>query len=201
MPPPQYADVKYDLMRIRYDIDTDRWGEPETVLSSQETELSILQPRISPDGRFLLFCMCRYGCFPVYQPTSDLYMMDLATREYARLEINSEFSESWHSWSSNSRWIAFSSRRENGGFFTRCYLSFVDEDGRAHKPFVLPQDDPQFYDSFLETISVPELIDGPIPVAAKALADVARSKPVLVDAITGASKPAANSDPWQTVRE
>jgi len=201
LPPPQYADVKYDLMKIRYDIDADRWGEPETVLSSRETGLSILQPRISPDGRFLLFCMCRYGCFPVYQPTSDLYMMDLATGEYTRLEINSEFSESWHSWSSNSRWIAFSSRRGNGGFFTRCYLSFVDEEGRAHKPFVLPQDDPQFYDSFLDTISVPELIDGPIPVAGKALARVARTDPVLVDAISGASTPAGSSVPWQSARE
>lgn len=201
MPPAQYADVKYDLVRIRYDIDADRWGEPETVLSSQKTGLSILQPRISPDGRFLLFCMCRYGCFPVYQPTSDLYMMDLTTSDYSRLEINSEFSESWHSWSSNSRWIAFSSRRGSGGFFTRCYLSFVDQDGRAHKPFVLPQDDPQFYDSLLETISVPELIDGPIPVSAQALLDVARSEPVLVDAITGASKPAGSSVPWQTLRE
>jgi hypothetical protein len=188
-------------MKIRYDIDSDNWGEPEMVLSSEDTGLSILQPRPSPDGRFLLFCMCRYGGFPVYQPTSDLYMMNLETGDYSRLEINSDFSESWHSWSSNSRWIAFSSRRDTGGFFTRCYVSFVDKDGFAHKPFVLPQYDPNFYDSFLETISVPELIDGPIPFSAEVLTRVARSEPVLVDAITGASRPVANRGPWQPARE
>jgi WD40 repeat protein len=201
MPPEQYAEVQYDLMKIRYDIATDSWGEPEMVLSSQETGLSILQPRLSPDGRFMLFCMCRYGGFPVYQPTSDLYLMELSTGEYSRLAINSDFAESWHSWSSNSRWIAFSSRRGNGGFFTRCYLSFVDTNGLVHKPFILPQHDPEFYDSFLETISVPELIDGPIPVASKLLTRIAQSDPARVDAVTGASKPVGSPGHWQPARE
>ena len=201
IPPTRYAEVKYDLMRIGYDVATDEWGDPEVVLSSQETNLSILQPRISPDGRFLLFCMCRYGGFPVYQPSCDLYMMDLSTGEYAKLDINSEFSESWHSWSSNGRWIAFSSKRR-GGLFTRCYLSFVDETGKAHKPFILPQSDPEFYDSFLKTVSVPELITGPVPVTGETLARAARSDQVIaVDAITGASRPAGVSAPLQPVRE
>jgi len=196
VPPKRYADVRYDLMRISYDIDADKWGEPETVLSAKETSLSILMPRISPDGRFLLFCMCRYGCFPIYQPTSDLYMMDLATRKYWKLAINSEFSESWHSWSSNGRWIAFSSKRPEGTF-TRCYISFVDKTGEAHKPFILPQKDPAFYDSFLRTVSLPELITGPVPVTAKALARAARSGSMIkVDAITGAT-PAGALEPWQ----
>ena len=79
VPPEDYDKLKYDLRRIPYDIATDQWGKAETVLSAEETGQSILLPRISPDGRFLLFCMCRYGCFPVYQPSSDLYLMDLAT--------------------------------------------------------------------------------------------------------------------------
>lgn len=187
IPPERYAEVRYDLMRIRYDVATGTWGDPETVLAAEETGQSILQPRVSPDGRYLLFCMCRYGCFPVYQPTSDLYMMTVATGDYRRLEINSEFSESWHSWSSNSRWIAFSSKRL-GGLFTRCFLSFVDEKGMLSKPFLLPQKDPEFYDSFLKTVSVPELITGPVPVTAGTLARAARSNgPVVVDGFTGAS--------------
>ncbi len=78
VPPVNYDKLKYDLCRISYDVETDQWGKAETVLSADETGLSILLPRVSPDGRFLLFCMCKYGCFPVYQPSSDLYMMDLA---------------------------------------------------------------------------------------------------------------------------
>jgi len=159
--------------------------------------LSILLPRISPDGRFLLFCMCRYGCFPIYQPSSDLYMMDLATGRYRRLAANSSYSESWHSWSSNSRWIAFSSKRQ-GGALTRTYLSHVDQAGQVHKPFVLPQKDPAYYDSLLETYSVPELIDGSLKVSRSILARVARSEPsVAVDIpITGATPKAGPTEPW-----
>lgn len=200
VPPKRYTDVKYDLMRIRYDINTDKWGKGETVLSAKETGLSILTPRISPDGRFLLFCMCRYGCFPIYQPSSDLYMMDLATGKYWKLAVNSEFSESWHSWSSNGRWIAFSSKRPEGTF-TRCYISFVDKAGKAHKPFILPQKDPAFYDSFLKTYSVPELITGPVEITNKALARAARSQSTIqVDSITAATPKASGagaSEPWQ----
>ena len=206
VPPVNYNKVKYDLRRISYDVATDQWGKAETVLSATETGQSILLPRISPDGRFLLFCMCRYGCFPVYQPSSDLYLMDLAAptrsgaagRQYRKLAINSEFSESWHSWSSNSRWIAFSSKRQ-GGLFTRTYLSYVDSEGTAHKPFVVPQQDPTYYDSLLETYSVPELIKGPVTASKSRLARAARAKPSVVPDIplTGATPKAALIDPQQ----
>ena len=198
VPPENFEKLRYDLRRIPYDVATDRWGEAETVLAAEETGQSILLPRVSPDGRFLVFCMCRYGCFPVYQPSSDLYLMDLATRQYRKLSINSEFSESWHSWSSNSRWIAFSSKRR-GGLFTRTYFSYVDSTGTAYKPFVLPQKDPTHYDSLLETYSVPELLKGPVTASKSLLARKARARPSTVPEIpiTGASPKAVPSDPWQ----
>ena len=168
VPPKGYERVKYDLMRASYDIETDTWGPAQTVLSATETGLSILLPRVSPDGRFLLFCMSEYGCFPVYQPTSDLYLMDLTTGQYHKATANSEYTESWHSWSSNSRWIVFSSKRQ-GGLFTRPYISYVDETGRTHKPFVLPQERPSYYDSCCQLYSVPELVTGPVTVQSKAL--------------------------------
>jgi len=196
VPPANYDKVKYDLRRIPYDVATDQWGKAETVLSAERTGLSILLPRLSPDGRFLLFCMCPYGCFPIYQPGSDLYLMDLATGQYRKLAINSEFSESWHSWSGNSRWIAFSSKRR-GGLFTRTWLSYVDSAGTAHKPFILPQQDPTYYDSLLETYSVPELVKGPVPARPSRLARAARSKPTVAPEIpiTGASPKAVPSNP------
>jgi hypothetical protein len=198
IPPENYDKLKYDLRRIAYDPATDTWGKAETVLAADETGLSILLPRISPDGRFLLFCMCRYGCFPIYQPSSDLYLMDLATGKYRRLAVNSTYSESWHSWSGNSRWIAFSSKRR-GGSLTKTYISYVDENGRVHKPFILPQKDPTYYDSLLETFSVPELISGRIKVNKSSLARAARSKPAeLLDIpITGATPQAVPSEPWR----
>ena len=197
VPPENYDKVKYDLRRIAYDIETDQWGKAETVLSADKTGQSILLPKVSPDGHFLLFCICRYGCFPIYQPSSDLYLMDLTTGEYHKLDINSSYSESWHSWSNNSRWIAFSSKRQ-GGSLTRTYLSYVDATGRVHKPFVVPQKNPEYYDSLIETFSVPELIEDSIEVKSSLLARIARCEPsVAVDIpITGATPQIKPSDPW-----
>ena len=167
------------------------------MLAAEKTGLSILLPRVSPDGRFLLFCMCRYGCFPAYQPSSDLYLLDLKRGTYVKLPINSEFSESWHSWSSNSRWIAFSSKR-GGGTFTRTFLSYIDESGQAYKPLVVPQSDPEFYDSFLKTFSVPELVTGPVPVSRASLVQAARSAAsVTVRRPAGAAAQIETSDPYQ----
>ncbi len=166
--------IMYDLMCVRYDIEKNAWGQPEKLLSAKETGLSICQPKASPDGRYLLFCMCDYGTFPVYRASSDLYMMDLKSRKHRRLECNSEQSESWHCWSSNSRWIVFSSKRDNG-WLARPYFSYIDAEGREHKPFVLPQKDPTFYDSWLKTYNVPELVTGPVTIPQDELARAIKS--------------------------
>ena len=208
VPPKNFEKIRYDLMRISYDIDTDSWGRLETVLSASQTGKSILLPRISPDGRFLMFCMCDYGCFPIYQLSSDLYIMDLeADRQtgnfaYRRLEVNSDRSESWHCWSSNGRWVVFSSKRRDG-VFTRSYISYVDEDGEVYKPLLLPQKDPAFYDSFLKTFSVPEFVVEPVQTREKDLAHAVRS-PAQIEVtmpLTGATPKAGPSDPWQQDRE
>ena len=210
--PESYDQIKYDLVRASYDIDSDQWGPLESVLSAEETGLSILLPRISPDGRWLLFCMCDYGCFPVYQHSSDLYMMDLEAAEqtgqykYNRLNVNSGESESWHSFSSNSRWIVFSSKRDSG-VFTRIYIGYLDEGGKVHKPMRLPQKDPTHYDSCLWTYSVPELITGPVRATKEKLGRVVRSsekisiKMPITMATPKVGGPAEYQEPWQTDRE
>ena len=178
--PKEFHQIKYSLVRIAYDVKNDQWGRLETVLSADQTGRSILLPRISPDGRWLLFTMCDYGCFPVYRRSSDLYLMDLeAARQtgqysYRRLGINSDASESWHSWSSNGRWIAFSSKRLSHTF-TRTYLAYVDDRGTVHRPLLLPQKDPLFYDSCLWTFSVPELVIERVPVRAETIGKAARA--------------------------
>jgi len=174
LPPQHYNEVRYDLVRVAYDEATGQWGEPETVLASDETRLSITQPRISPDGRFLVFCMSDYGCFPVFQKSSDLYLMDLQTGRYHRLDINSDESDSWHSWSSNGRWLVFASKRGNG-LFARLYISHVDPQGRFSKPLLIPQQDPRFYDAFAKTYNVPELASVPVPIRGNRLVRIIRS--------------------------
>jgi hypothetical protein len=178
-PPNGFEKVKYDLVRIGYDIESDKWGEIETVLSAKDAGKSIAMPRVSPNGRWLTFCIIDYGFFPTWQNESDIFIMDLNSTdnkgkyEYRKMEINSDKSESWHSWSSNSRWVAFSSKKEQG-VFTRCYLSYVDENGKAYKPLLLPQKDPAYYGSCLEAFNTPELVTGPIAITGERLLGIVR---------------------------
>ncbi len=186
----RYRRVKYDLMRVAYDETAGTWGEPRTVLSSRQTHLSITEPRVSPDGRFVMFCMAEYGNFPVYQPSSDLYLMDRRTGEHRRLAINSDRCESWHCWSGNGRWFVFSSKRRDG-LFAKPYFSYFDAEGKAHKPFVLPQKDGDFYESFLKTYNAPELVTERVPYGPRDFAGAIRAsgKALAAQAISGATPP------------
>lgn len=164
-----YAKIKYDLMRIAYDVAQDRWGKPETVLSAREAGFSVATPRVSLDGRWLSFCAVEYGCWPTYHPESDIYAIDLSALtaggrcQYRKLELNSSECESWHNWSANSRWLVFSSKRESP-LFNRPYLAYIDAEGKCGKPFLLPQEDPAYYDSLLKTYTMPTLATGPVAV-------------------------------------
>jgi len=211
IPPERYMEVKYDLVRISYDIASDQWGQLETVISAHQTGKSIGAPRTSPDGKWLSFCMFDYGYFPTWQQSSDLYLVDLKAAqqtgryEYRWLELNSSQSESWHSWSSNSRWIIFSSKRDHG-VFTRLYIAYIDQSGRAYKPFLMPQKDPSFYNSCLLTYNTAELITGPVPFTGEKLAKVVRgSAKISVDMPITMATPKAEAVPapdrWLGERE
>ncbi len=169
-----YKTVKYSLMRIAYDAGNNTWGELETVISSSATGLSITQPKPSPDGRFLMFNMSSYGNFAIYNITSDLYILDLKTGKYFNPGINSDRSDSYHAWSSNSRWIVFSSKRDDG-IHTRPYFCHIDTNGNASKPFVLPQEDPEFYSTDLLVYNVPEFVNTKVTVSQDILAGVSEN--------------------------
>jgi len=191
-----YNKIMYDLMRISYDIETDSWGKPEIVLSHKKTGLSVTQPRISPDGKYLACAMTKWGTFAIHRPGGDIYLLNLRTGEFYKADVNSDRPESYNSWSSNSRWLVFSSKMRDN-VCTRPYFTYIDDKGKAHKPFILPQKDPTFYDTFIITYNVPELVDGPIQVSGQeiiktALADGNKQKAVLdpkidVDALTNAT--------------
>ena len=95
--------------------------------------------------------------------------------EYKKLDINSDQSEAWHSWSSDSKWIVFSSKRDYGTL-TRLYISHIDKNGKAYKPFILPQKDPGFYDYFLQVYNLPEFTSKPVPLSKEQLAKIVRGK-------------------------
>ncbi|MBN1854418.1 MAG: PD40 domain-containing protein [Pirellulales bacterium] len=197
-PDKRYREVLCDLMRISFDAESGEWGELETVLSAQAVDGSITQPRFSPDGRFLLFNVSPYSDFPIHQAKCDLYLMEMENGEYRKLSISSERADTWHSWSRNGRWIVFNSKRLDGRF-SRPFFSYVDAGGVAHKPFVLPQQDPEYYDTLVWTYNIPELIKEPIQIEAAQLSKAIVSYQKTISGqssswMSGAAKPELNSE-------
>lgn len=162
--------AKYDLMRIAFDVNSNLWGEVDTIISSKEIGKSLSFPKISPNGKFLMFCTSDNGYFTIHHAASDLYLLNLKNGEYHKMDINSPESESYHGFSSDGHWFVFSSKRMDG-LFTRPFFSYLDDNGKASKPFVLPQENPEFYTSFIKNYNIPELITGKVTVSPQALRD------------------------------
>ena len=158
--PQELKQLQYALVRIPFN---EKDGSIGTVVDTVYQTRSVCHPRLSPDGRFVLFTVQDYGTFPIWHQESDLYMMDLITGAVDTLGVvNSSKSDTYHSWSSNSRWFVFASKRDDG-LFGKPYFCYVDRQGRAHKPFCLPQRSPTFYDNTLKSFNTPELSRGMIP--------------------------------------
>lgn len=164
-----YGKVRYNLMSIAYDEATGTWGEPQMEVDCAADSMSVSVPRVSPDGRYVLFTLGAYGQFHIWHNTSDLYVKDLQTQEVRPLKAaNSPDVDSYHSWSSNGRWIVFSSRRDDGSF-TRPYIAYFDKDGRDHKAFLLPQEDPEYNLLRMKSYNVPELTRDAVSTSQEAL--------------------------------
>lgn len=156
--PAEYEKVKCSLCALAFDAARGTYGEvADTLLNGPQDDCSYTLARPSYDGRWLMYCKSSRSNFPVCQPDADLWMMDLQTRECRKMdEVNSDDVESYHNWSSNSRWFVFTSKRENG-MYAQLYLASVDDEGRATKPFLLPQRNPKkFYFEMMDSYNVPD---------------------------------------------
>ena len=156
--PAEYEKVKCSLCRIAFDAEKGVFGETvDTLLNGPATDKSYVLARPSYDGRWLMYCASSRGNFPVSQNDADLWLMDLKTGESRELkELNTPQSESYHNWSENSRWLVFSSKREDG-MYTKLYLATIDEQGRVSKPFLLPQRHPRkFYRDMMDAYNCPD---------------------------------------------
>lgn len=171
-----YDSLHYYIYRKSFDPETRRFGPRELVVGAG----SALLPRISPDGRYLLFSVADHGVFHIWHHDADLWMMDLQTGESRPLEeVNSPDTESYHSWSSNGRWIVFSSRRDDG-MFTRPFFAHLGADGRFSKPFELPTADPDYHRQFLRSYNIPEFMSGPVTYGPHDFARVLKGEGVRV---------------------
>lgn len=174
--PEDFTDVKYSLCAIGFDPQARTFGtEVDTLYNARTEGQSVSFPRISPDGKYLLYTLSGYGNFSIWHKDADLYMVNLETKENYPLDTaNSDDVESYHSWSSNGKWIVFSSRRIDG-LYTRPYFAHIGNDGKASKPFLLPQKDTGFYQEFMKSYNIPEFIKGEVKDQSYDISKVAKN--------------------------
>lgn len=160
-------EVRYELCSVGFDPATGEVGNEITTVWDGDGA-SLLFPRASYDGRYLMVTRSAYGTFPIWHKDADLWLIDLATGERRAIdELNSDNTESYHSWSSSSRWVVFSSRRIDG-LHTRPFIAHVDDEGRFSKPFLMPHNDPRtWYDGLMQSYNIPEFISAPIEISPK----------------------------------
>lgn len=142
--PAEYNKRKYSLCSIDFDAQSGTLGNKvDTIINAQIWNKSICLPRPSYDGKYMVFCACDYGTTPVNRIESDLYLMDMSNDSIRKLdEINSMDSDGFHNWSGNSRWMLFSSKRDDG-LYACLYFTCLDDGGHFSKPFLMPQKDPR----------------------------------------------------------
>lgn len=160
----QLDSLHYNLCRIDFDPATGSFGNRiDTIVCAEAQHKSVSFPRPSYDGRFLCYTLSDYGQFSIWHHEADLYLLDLSTGEsHAMTPANSGDTESFHNWSTNSRWLVFSSRRDDG-LYTRPYFCHVNAKGSVSKAFMLPQRNPRrFYRERFFSFNVPDFIVAPI---------------------------------------
>lgn len=162
--PSETDQIRYNLCSVDFDPVTGNIGsEIDTLIFAEGMGKSVSFPKPSYDGKFIVYTLSEYGNFSIWHHEADLWILDLETGQSRPLEkANSNDTESYHSWSSNSRWLLFSSRRDDG-LYTRPYFTHIDENGQESKPFMLPQKHPLHYYNYLNrSYNVPEFVTGPV---------------------------------------
>ena len=162
--PSQLDSLHYSLCRIDFDLEAGRFeSKVDTVVAGHKGN-SISHPRVSPDGKRLLYTVSDFGTFPIWHREADLRMLDLASGGVDSLSVvNSPMSDTYHTWSSSGRWFVFASKRDDG-LYGKPYFAHVSADGKVSKPFVLPQKSPSFYDHNLKSYNVPDLGVAPVSI-------------------------------------
>ena len=184
--------IFYSLCAIDFNPADGTFSNFRTVYDAAAEQKSVSFPRVSPDGKWLMFTRMDYGTFSIWHPESQLCLLDLSTGLWREMdEVNSESIDSYHSWSSDGKWFVFSSKRLDGLWARPYFAAFDTATGRATKPFALPQKEAGFYDTFTRTYNIPELISSPIVNVDALLHGIVGQQPIDIKLITTDSAGAA----------
>lgn len=176
-----YPKVQYNLYRRSFDVASHGFGEEELVYDAASFDKSATLPRVSPDGRYLLFALGQYGCFHIRHNDGDIVCMPLNQEDDSENQSSPSFldltnlnskgrPDSYPSWSSNGHWIMVASRRDDGNF-CRVYFSYFNNE-KVEKAFMLPQEDPEHNTFLLKSYNRPEFMVEPVKISVEEFSKV-----------------------------
>lgn len=122
---------RYDIYRVPFD--DGKGGAAEPIPGASGDGRSNYFPKYSPDGKWIVFC--KADSYMLLQLDSELWIVPAKGGEARRLRHNTPRMNSWHSWSSNSRWLVFSSKAN--GPYTQLFLTHIDDEGNDSPPVLL----------------------------------------------------------------
>jgi hypothetical protein len=117
---PNETPMQYDLYRIPFNAG--QGGRPERIAGASRNGMSNAFPKVSPDGRWIVFVECRNGL--LMRPDSRLYIVPSSGGTARLMRANTALMNSWHSFSPNGRWLVFSSKSRSP--YTQMFLTHVD---------------------------------------------------------------------------
>jgi hypothetical protein len=120
---PNETQIQYDLYKIPFN--EGRGGQAIPVEGASANGMSNHFPKVSPDGRWIVFVQCKNGL--LMRPDSKLYIVPFGGGKARLLTANTKLMNSWHSFSPNGRWLAFSSKGR--GPYTQLMLTHIDANG------------------------------------------------------------------------
>ena len=82
-------------------------------------------PKVSPDGRWIVWVQNKNGL--LMRPDSRLFMVPFEGGKARLMNCNTLLMNSWHTFSPNGRWLAFSSKAR--GPYTQLMLTHIDANG------------------------------------------------------------------------
>jgi Flp pilus assembly protein TadD len=147
---------KFDLYRVPFN--DGRGGKAEPLEGASHNGKSNYFAKFSPDGKWIVFCKAEN--YMLLMPDSELYIIPAAGGEARRLRANTPRMNSWHSWSSNGRWLVFSSKANTA--YTQLFLTHIDEHGESTPPVVLER-----FTGTDRAANIPEFVPLPAEAIAK----------------------------------
>jgi Flp pilus assembly protein TadD len=147
---PNERQVKYDLYRVPFN--GGKGGKPEPIVGASQNGMSNSFPKISPDGRWIVFVKARNGL--LMRPDSQLFIVPATGGKVRRMNCNTPLMNSWHSFSPNSRWLVFSSKSRSP--YTQMFLTHIDESGND-SPAILVENST----AANRAVNIPEFVNVP----------------------------------------